>query len=198
MVTTIILVRHGSTAHLGHRLSGRMPGVALNAQGRGEAAASGRLLVARGVSVIRHSPIERAAETAAIVAAACDVPLESDPRLTEVDFGRWTGARFAELGGDPDWHRWNAERGSARAPGGETMAEAQARIVAAMDAAVRDQDGRTVVMVGHSDVIRAGIAAVLGLPLDRLLSFDIDPASLSTIVAGPGWARLVRMNEVAA
>jgi broad specificity phosphatase PhoE len=198
LATTIILVRHGSTAHLGHRLSGRMLGVALNAQGRDEAAAAGRLLATRGVSLVRHSPVDRAAETAAIVAAACGVATEPDALLTEVDFGRWTGASFAELGDDPDWRLWNIERGSARAPDGETMAQAQARIVAAIDAAVRDRDGDTIAMVGHSDVIRAGIAAVLGLPLDRLLSFDVDPASLSTIVAGPGWARLVRMNEVAA
>lgn len=198
MATTIILVRHGSTAHLGHRLSGRMPGVALSAEGRREAEAAGRLLATRGVSVLRHSPVNRAAETAAILAAACGLRTGPDDRLTEVDFGRWTGLAFAELNTDPEWRRWNAERGSARAPGGETMTEAQARIVAAIDAAVRDHDGRTVAMVGHSDVIRAGIAAVLGLSLDRLLTFDVDPASLSTIVAGPGWARLVRSNEVAA
>jgi len=198
LATTIILVRHGTTAHLGHRLSGRMPGVALTPEGRAEAQAAGRLLAVRNVSLMLHSPIERAAETAAILAEACGTPLESAPGLTEVDFGRWTGCGFAELQGDPDWHRWNAERGSARAPGGESMAEAQARIVATMDAAVRDHDGRTVAMVSHSDVIRAGIAAVLGLSLDRLLGFDVDPASLSTVVAGPGWARLVRLNEVAA
>lgn len=198
MATTIILVRHGSTAHLGHRLSGRMPGVALSTEGRREAEAAGRLLATRGVSVLWHSPVERAAETAMTIAAACGLRPEPDDRLTEVDFGGWTGLSFAELDGDPEWRRWNVERGSARAPGGETMAEAQARIIATMDAAVRDHDGRTVAMVGHSDVIRAGIAAVLGLPLDRLLTFDINPASLSTIVAGPGWARLVRSNEVAA
>lgn len=198
MATTIILVRHGSTAHLGRRLSGRMPGVALDARGRAEAAAAGRLLATRAVSLVRYSPVERAAETAAIVAAACGVPAEPDPLLTEVDFGRWTGSAFAELADDPDWHRWNTERGTARVPNGETMAEAQARIVAALDAAVRGPDGRTVAMVGHSDVIRAAVAAVLGLPLDQLLNFDIDPASLSTILAGPGWARLVRLNEVAA
>ena len=52
-------------------------------------------------------------------------------------------------------------------------------------------------MVSHCDVIRAVIARVLGLSLDRLLAFETDPASLSRIEVGNWGARLLSLNEVA-
>jgi probable phosphoglycerate mutase len=117
--------------------------------------------------------------------------------LDEVDFGRWAGCRFDALDGDPDWTRWNAERGTARAAEGETMAEVQARVSALLRATAARHVGETVVLVSHADVIRAAVADVLVLPLDQLLRFDVDPASMTTVVMGENWARLVRLNAVA-
>ena len=42
----------------------------------------------------------------------------------------------------------------------------------------------------HGDVIRAAIAGWLGLPLDALLRFDVDPASISRVALDPWGARL--------
>jgi broad specificity phosphatase PhoE len=55
--------------------------------------------------------------------------------------------------------------------------------------------GLVVAMVSHADVIRAAVAGVIGLSLDRLLAFDIDPASVTRIEAGPWGERLVTLNE---
>jgi broad specificity phosphatase PhoE len=52
--------------------------------------------------------------------------------------------------------------------------------------------------VTHCDLIRALVATVLGLPLDNLLRFEVDPASVTRIEAAPGWARLLTLNESAA
>ena len=106
-----------------------------------------------------------------------------------------TGRALDSFADDPAWTAWNTDRGTARIPGGETMAEAQARIVALLDRVATGDDGRTVAIVSHADMIRGAVAHVLGLPLDNLLRFDIGPASVTRIVWGDWGARLLSLNE---
>lgn len=195
MAATLILVRHAAHIHLNAILSGRTPGVPLSDAGRAQAARLAARLAPRGVDAVQASPLDRARETAAAVAQVAGLDFEITDGLQEIDFGEWTGRRFDELAGDPAWDRWNAHRGTARPPAGESMAEAQARIVAHLDATARAHDGRTVVLVSHADMIRAAVAHVLGLELDNLLRFDIDPASATILTWGDGWARLNGLNE---
>ena len=108
-----------------------------------------------------------------------------DPKvLREVLDGRWAHVRrdARENLDDPDFLPVY----------GESMAEAQARIVGHLQAAPA---GETIAMVTHSDMIRAAVAHVLGLSLDHLLRFDIDPASVTGVAVGDWGARLLWMNE---
>ncbi|MFS0770900.1 histidine phosphatase family protein [Sphingomonas sp. 1P08PE] len=196
MTATVLLVRHAAHIHLDRRLSGRMPGVPLSDDGRRQAAALARALAGRGLTAVECSPLDRTRETAAAIAVAAGLP---DPvavdALVEIDLGDWTGRAFGSFDDDPAWRDWNEHRGTARIPGGETMAEAQARIVGHLERIGRTRPGDTIALVTHSDMIRAAIAWVLGLPLDHLLRFDIDPASISPLVIGDWGARLLGLNE---
>ena len=196
MTVDLLLIRHAAHIHLDRQLSGRMPGVPLSDAGRDQAAALGRVLAQATLARVECSPLERTRETAEAIATAAGLPppvmVEA---LVEIDMGDWTGRAFGTFDDDPAWHAWNAQRGTARIPGGETMAEAQARIVGHLDALARsDVDGR-IAIVTHSDIIRAAVAHVLGLPLDNLLRFDVGPASVSRIVIGDWGARLLSLNE---
>ncbi|HEX8389738.1 MAG TPA: histidine phosphatase family protein [Sphingomonas sp.] len=195
MAATLILVRHAAHGHLNRILSGRTPGVPLTEDGRAQAARLAARLAERRPTLVQTSPIERAQETAAAVAARPGAALESVEALNEIDFGDWTGRAFDALAGDPEWDRWNAKRATARPPGGEAMGEAQARIVAHCRALARERDGETMVLVSHADMIRAAVCHVLGLDLQAYERFDIDPASATTIVWGDWGARLVALNE---
>lgn len=178
------------------RLSGRRPGVSLSEEGRAQAARLGRYLSRDGIDRIETSPLERARETADAVAHATGIEeVHRSEALTELDMGEWTGREFGTFGDDPAWRAWNEHRGDARIPGGETMAEAQGRIVGHIKHLAAEQDGRTVALVSHSDMIRAAIAWALGLPLDNLLRFDIDAASVSRLVVGDWGARVLGVNE---
>jgi len=193
--TTVYLVRHASHADLGVRLSGRAPHVPLSAAGIAQAARLALRLAREAVAAIHSSPLERARATAAAIAARLGVGVEVAPALNEVDFGDWTGRRFDELSGDPAWARWNERRALARPPGGETMAAAQTRAVAHVERVAAAHPNRAVVLVSHCDTIRAVIAHYLGLSLDNLLRFDVEPASISTMLVGRWGARLVSLNE---
>jgi broad specificity phosphatase PhoE len=195
MTATALLVRHAAHAELGTSLSGRRRDVALSREGLEQAAIVADLLSTAPLAAIYSSPRERAWYTARDIAEPHDLKVEIAAGIDEVDFGEWSGRSFAELEGDPAWQAWNEARGSARAPGGETMAEAVARAVAALAEMAREHDGETLVAVSHCDIIRGVIAHHLGLPLDNLLRFDVDPASVSRIAIGAWGARIISMNE---
>ncbi|MFW2828789.1 histidine phosphatase family protein [Sphingomonas sp. ID0503] len=190
LTATIHLIRHGDHDEVGRVLSGRSV-IPLNARGRSQAARLGEWLRDKGVGAIHSSPRPRAIETAEAIATATGLPVEMVPALDEVDFGIWTGRSFAELDGDPDWDAWNARRGVTRVPGGETMMEAVLRAAAHIEAVPA---GRTIACVSHCDVIRGLVLHYLGVGVDRILSIDCEPASVSTLTIGPEGVRLVRLN----
>lgn len=195
MTAMILLIRHAPHSHLGHILSGRMPGIGLSAAGDLQARALAKRLAPLRLAAIHTSPVERARTTASLVAAGRPVaPVVADA-LDEIDFGDWTGKSFTELADEPGWAAWNSARGSARANGGETMIDAQSRIVRHIDAVAARFAGEAIALVSHCDMIRAAIAHYLGLSLDTLLRFEIDPGSVSRLVVGPWGGRIVSINE---
>ena len=141
---TVLLTRHGATPrsdpeqHLGQ-------GIDIGLSGAGRAAA--RALAARleGVAFDRviSSPLRRALETAATVAAGS--PVETDPRVAEMDYGEWEGLTYAEIDArDLDLRRrWEDDPAGTRCPGGESGNEVAARARTFLaDAIARGQAGR--------------------------------------------------------
>lgn len=194
MTATILLIRHAAHAELGRVLSGRGD-VPLSAAGRDQASRLARKLGQAPLDEVHTSPVRRAHETATTITNAAGLTAEVVPSLTEIDFGQWTGSSFAELAADPRWDEWNTQRAQGAVPGGETMQGVQQRVLSHLRSVAREAAGKVVAMVSHADVIRAGVAGVLGLPLGRMLGFDIDPASVTRIVAGSWGERLVTLNE---
>ena len=172
-----------------------MPGIGLTAVGRSQADALAARLQPLRFAAIVSSPVQRAVETAAAIARGRDVAVEERAAFDELDFGAWTGRSFAALADEPAWTDWNTRRAVARVPGGESMAEAQARAVTAIDAVATAHDEAAVAIVSHCDIIRAILAHYLGLGLDRLLGFDVDPASVSRLAVGDWGGRVLSINE---
>lgn len=166
----------------------------LSPEGERQAAALARRLAHAGLSEVQTSPRERARQTAAAIAEATGAPVHVVDALDEIDFGDWTGAAFADLRG-PDWDAWNTRRATARTPGGESMGEAADRIGRHLELLAGTRGGERIALVSHADMIRGLAARVLGLSLDNLLRFEIAPASLSRIEAGPWGARVLSLNE---
>jgi broad specificity phosphatase PhoE len=195
VTATILLIRHAAHVELGRTLSGRRRDVALSQDGLQQARIVADLLGIEPISAVYSSPRERAYYTARAVAEPHELKPRIKDSLDEIDFGDWCGMAFAELEGDPAWDAWNAERGTARPPGGESMAEAVARTAGALQEIAAEHDGETIACVSHCDIIRGAVAHFLGLPLDRILAFDVDPASVTRIALGSWGARIMTLNE---
>ncbi|GJE41160.1 histidine phosphatase family protein [Methylobacterium soli] len=189
-MSRIYLVRHASHDRVRTILCGRMPGIVLGAAGLKEAAALAERLRDSGATLVLSSPRERALATADAIAGALGQAIAVAQELDEIAFGDWTGRSFAELADDPLWRFWNTSRAIARAPGGESMAEAQGRVLGLLE-----RLKGTCVLVSHCDVIRAVLLKVLGLSLDAYDRLAVDPGSLSLIEYWPGGGRLLGLNE---
>src|SRR5690606_20740223 len=134
-------------------------------------------------------------QTAEAIARRCGAPVQVSPALDEIDFGEWTGRDYAGLEDEPAWRDWNERRGEARCPGGESMAEAADRTAAHAWALARERPWARVALVSHADMLRGLVARLLGLPLDNMLRFESEPASVSRIELGD-WGGCVRsLNE---
>ena len=103
--------------------------------------------------------------------------------------------KIADLDGREEWRRYNAFRSGVRIPGGELMIETQARMVRTLtDLAARHRDD-LVAVVSHGDPLRCAVAAFLGISLDLLLRFELDPASVTVLEFDPWSARVLRLNH---
>ena len=198
VTTTFHLVRHAAHDRVGSVLCGRMPGVTLGEAGRAQARRLSARFADQVIVAIHSSPLERARETAEPIAARLGQGVAVNEGLTEIDFGAWSGRGFGDLDRDPAWAAWNGARAMNRPPGGESMLEAQARIVRAMEVLREAHRDGAVVLVSHSDVIKAALLYHLGLPVDAWPRIEVEPASVSTLVVGAWGAKVVRLNEVVA
>lgn len=201
-MTTLFLVRHGrSTANSAGVLAGRAEGVELDEKGREQAAAVAVRLA--GVPLTRAvvSPILRCRQTAELLLGDRDIRCETEDRLTECDYGEWTGQTLKDLAGEKLWQTVQRQPSAAVFPGGEAMAALSARAVAA----VRDWDRRLAAQhgdrtawlaVSHGDVIKAILADALGMHLDAFQRIMVDPASVSVIHYTDARPYVVTMNSV--
>jgi broad specificity phosphatase PhoE len=157
-VTTILLARHGETDW---NRKGRFQGHAdppLNEAGRAQAADLSLALAAEELAAVYTSPLQRAAETAAVVAAAHGlepVPVEA---LREVDVGSWQGLTRAEVETrfPEQFTRW-LDYGQGWEDG-ESYDEMGRRVVAALLELATAHAGERILVVTHGGPIRAAFA----------------------------------------
>jgi probable phosphoglycerate mutase len=178
-------------------LAGWTPGVHLNERGREQAAQLAARLASVPLDMIVASPLERCQETAQAVLAGRDgLQLRTDDRFGEVRYGDWTGRPLEELAKEELWKVVQAHPSAVRFPGGEALAEAQHRAVAA----IREWNARigpdaTYLVCSHGDIIKSIVADALGLHLDQFQRIQADPAALTVIRYTELRPFLVRLND---
>lgn len=195
--TTLLLVRHALNDWVGERLAGWTPNIHLSDKGRAQAQALAQRLVNRSIAAIYASPLERAVETAQVIAAPHHLEVQIREGVGEADYGEWTGQALKELAKGDAWRVVQFYPSGARFPGGEAIREMQARAVAELDAIVTSHPAETVLVVSHSDVIKAALAHYVGLHLDLFQRLVISPASLSAVTFTTMGPRLVCLNDTA-
>ena len=201
---TVILLRHGrSTSNTAGVLAGRSAGVDLDDKGREQAAGLIDRIGDLPIRAVVSSPMLRCRRTVGPLAEAlCLEPLIDD-RLSEVDYGEWTGRKIGELAKEPLWSVVQAHPSAAVFPGGEGLAQVQARAVAAVrehDRRVAQEHGADVLWLActHGDVIKSVIADAYGIHLDGFQRVTADPASVSVVRYTPLRPFVLHVNHTGA
>jgi broad specificity phosphatase PhoE len=195
MTNEFLLVRHATCEHMDDVLLGRTVDSPLDARGMQQAAAMARALSSHRELLIVASPRRRAQQTAAAIAAMTDAETVTSHDVDEVDFGEWSGRTFAQLADDPDWRRWNEQRGSARTPAGESIADIQMRALRHLRQLRQDYPGRLIVVVTHAEVIRAVVLHWLEASVDGYYRLIISPASWTRVSIGDWGVRIDGINQ---
>jgi broad specificity phosphatase PhoE len=190
----LLLARHGqSISNAVRRFQGAQD-VALSPLGVRQAEALGQAVGRRPIAHVYASPLERARRTAEIAVAGLGLPLTVVDDLRELSLGEWEGCTVEEIRtqpGDP-YAQWVRDPVLCLPPGGEPLAQVQARVLRAVtEIAGAHPNGDEVLIVSHGGVISALLAHWLGLPLSSIWRLAVANCSLSE-VSPP---RVVSVNE---
>ncbi len=188
----LIIVRHGFSLFNGVKVFSGRYDVPLTKLGHEQAKKSAEYIKARyKVDAVYSSDLSRAVDTAKPLAEAFGLEIKKDKRLRERSLGWWEGVSQAEvLEKDPEGFRiFKEDFGHCNGGGGESFLEVGERLTEAFDEIVRENDGKTVVVVTHAGLMRAMCAVWQGRAADDIADIRGVPNASVTVVECEGKTR---------
>ena len=198
----VYLMRHAEVEYFDREGRPQHPDhVPLNAAGERQARAAAGALAEVTFDRVICSGLPRTEQTARIVLGERAVPIEAQPRLREIEPGR-----FADIAAAPRELVRQAILGSladhitpeSRFLGGETFGSCADRVTAVWRGLVEDAEWRVLLVVAHGVVNRLLLAHVLGVPLAGVGRMEQDAGCINLIDVGEGGAPLVRLVNATA
>lgn len=202
MTTHLLLIRHGQTEwNRDRRIQGNGDSP-LTDLGQAQAEAAAKALSRFDVAALYASDAGRALQTALPIANAAGLTVQTDARLRERHYGIFEGKTHAELRQEcPDVHfEYLKRHPDFIVPGGESLAQLQARTIAACTDIAQTQPDKHVAIVAHGGTIRAFARYALAIPLNVVWRAQIENGGLSVACyengADESWS-MITLNEVA-
>lgn len=200
MTTTLLIVRHGQTAwNKDLHFRGRAD-LVLNETGLQQAEAIGRRIAAEfQPAVVLSSPLQRARQTAEVIARNLNLTVQPESKLVDIDYGEFTGlspaeaeAKFQEF-----YRAWLNVPHIVRFPHGESLDDVRSRLTDLVRQATELYPNQQVVLVSHQIVCQVFLCALLGIHNGHFSHFRIDTGSLTVFELDQGRATLVTANDTA-
>jgi glucosyl-3-phosphoglycerate phosphatase len=189
----VVVLRHGRTDHNHVGIWQGQLDARLDEVGRLQAKAAAHVLRELEPAAIVSSDLARAWETAEALATATGLPITADPRLREIDVGRWAGRTSEEIvaAGDGDvlagWRRGD----DVAAGGAERPSELGRRGATALREHADTLAGGVLVVVAHGALIRTSVLTLLGIQQDRWQGLgSLANCAWGVLTPGQPWWRL--------
>jgi broad specificity phosphatase PhoE len=185
----ILLARHGETVY---NVEGRWQGQfdsPLTPRGLEQARQLGQTLRHETITAAYSSDLGRAMHTAREVAHLHGLPVIAEPRIREIDVGRWTGLNRAQILADfaDEFDDWAHRPARARLPDGESLAEAQTRALRFFHERMPAHVGETIVVIAHGALHQAILVEAMGKTLaDLWLPERVENCQLSHLAWANG------------
>ena len=182
----VFLVRHGQ-AYSNLDPKPKMDAAQLDhltALGQAQVKRTAEAVRAQGVALVLTSPAGRARESAETLVAALGLsPASVESRVRPFELGRSPDGKA--LG----WHEREVEWSAGRDPapeGGESLRQLADRVLDLVASLARKQQGHTVVVVTHGEVIAAIVGSLKSQPSRQWEELSVGNASVTVIEAAPG------------
>ena len=185
-MTKLILIRHGQTAWTGQRKYQGSSDTALSEAGIRKMRRLAKEFRKFRTDVLYVSSLERAIQSAQILAKGTRLNPRVDSRLCEMDFGEWEGKTAEKLLRlkDKAFLSWTQKQKWLTPPGGESFFSFRRRVRTFFMDCLKKHPNKTVAVVSHGGVIRLLILEALRFPFKFFFSFRIEPASVSIVSMG--------------
>ena len=190
----LYLIRHGETEWNREGVFRGRRDIPLNSRGMEQADRMGKYLAGRKIALVRSSPLSRAKATAEAVAQAIGAQVETDERLTDINYGEWEGKALAEiLASDAAMYKlWKKEPHFVTFPGGESLSCVRDRAMpAVLELCGGDRDAA---IVSHRVVCKVAICCLLGLGLDAFWRIHVATAACTVFESDGREHRLLAHN----
>jgi probable phosphoglycerate mutase len=199
MNTRLLLVRHGATKLTAEdRFSGEI-GVDLSDTGRAQVATLAKRLASKTITAFYASTLQRAVDTATLLAEPHGLTPITHPNLREISHGVWEGLTRSEVEArfPGEYETWEADPFTFAPQGGESGLSVMARALPCIREIVTKHQGEQVVVVSHKATLRLILCSVLGIDphgyRDRL---DQAPACINVLdFRDVRHARLMLFND---
>jgi broad specificity phosphatase PhoE len=195
--TQLVLIRHGETDwNRDRRVQGHSD-VSLSERGLEQAGRLALRLAQEPIRAIYASDLKRAVETAAPLAEALGLPVQTTPLLRELHFGVWEGLTVAEVqaGWPEEYAAWRQDSIRSRPPHGERIEELQERSLACVSEILAAHAGERVAIVGHGGSVRSILCGLMGIPLSLWRRLRIDNSSISRLTMASRGPTLIVYND---
>ena len=195
--THILLIRHGQTVWNKEEVFRGRTDLELDETGLAQAAAVARALGDERVSRIVSSPLKRAIQTAQPLADVCGVSIETDPELTDIDFGRWQGMPVEDVAAEyPElFAQWEQTPEAVRFPDGEVLDEAADRAFASLLDIIDGTPGASVAVIAHRVINKVLICRILGIGVSHFWEVKQDTACINRFSVSDGRWVIDALND---
>lgn len=195
----LLLLRHGATENnLADPpiLQGRGINIGLSDHGHHQASAAGELLRHARIDAVYASPLIRAQETAAAVAAVHELSVGIVDDITEVDVGDWEYRSWVNIRvEDPvAYQNFMADPATHGYLGGESLSEVHDRVIPAVMGLMQRHQGQTIAVVAHNVVNRVVMAHGLGLPIRAARTIAQDNCGVNVLKYSDGELKVKTLN----
>jgi phosphoserine phosphatase len=197
--THFILIRHGETDwNKEDRFRGRSD-IGLNQAGQEQARVIAACLTGVKIAAVYSSPLPRALQTAAPLAADHQLQVEPSADLLDIDFGAWEGLSRdeAQTKFPEQYDLWMKAPGRVRFPGGESVRQVRNRIENMLRELSEDHLGETIVLLSHRITCHVTLCHVLGLANDAIWRIRQDVACINEFKERDGRFVLTLLNSTA-
>lgn len=192
----LMLVRHGETEWNAQRRYQGQANVPLSEVGRRQAEHIARRLANQKIDAVYASDLERAWETAKLIAEKHGLEVLSEPRLRELKFGVLEGLTFEEAQTQyPEMITAWLKDFNQPPQGGETIDLFRGRIVCLLDDLKQKHNEQTLLLIGHGGSLSEIVRVALGLSREKRWYFEMEHTSLSEIVIAEDYVSLMRLND---